>query len=72
LGIAIGHEFLLGRTLFGQQLGVYLFNKGVQGADLYQRYSLMYRFTPHVSGGIALKAHGHVADFLDFRAGYSF
>jgi hypothetical protein len=72
LGIAIGHEFLLGRTLFGQQLGVYLFNKGVQGADVYQRYSLMYRFTPHVSGGIALKAHGHVADFLDFRVAYSF
>jgi hypothetical protein len=72
LGIAIGHEFIMGKTLFGQQFGVYLFNNGVQGADVYQRYNLGYRFTPKLSGGVALKAHGHVADFLDFRVVYSF
>lgn len=72
LGFALGHEFLLGRTVFGQQFGVYLFNKGVQTADVYQRYNLVYRFTPRFNAGIALKAHGHVADFLDFRVGWSF
>jgi hypothetical protein len=71
IGTAIGHEFLLGRTIFGQQFGVYLLNQGFQGADVYQRYTLVYRITEKLNAGIALKAHGHVADFLDFRVGWS-
>lgn len=42
-----------------------------QPADVYQRYGLMYRINRHVSVGINIKAHGHVADFLDARAGLS-
>jgi len=70
-GLAVGHAFLLGKTVFGQQFGFYLYNRGVQPADVYQRYSLMYRFHPRFSAGISLKAHGHVADFLDFRFAYT-
>lgn len=69
--VAIGHEFLLGRFLFSQQFGFYLFNPW-NNADVYQRYGLVYRISPRLSAGINLKAHGHVADFLDFRIGVSF
>jgi hypothetical protein len=67
IGFAVGHEFLLGRFLFSQQFGVYVLNPTNQSADVYQRYGLVYRISQRIGLGIALKAHGHVADFLDIR-----
>lgn len=71
-GLAVGHEFLLGRFLFGQQIGVYLYKPYRMGDDLYQRYSVIYRASGRISAGVSLKAHRHVADFIDFRTGISF
>jgi len=68
---AIGHEFLLGKFLFSQQFGFYIFNPW-ENADVYQRYGLVFRASRRLSFGINLKAHGHVADFLDARMGISF
>lgn len=70
-GLAIGHEFLLGKFLFSQQFGVYLSNPNPLHDDVYQRYGLVYRINKSLSAGINLKAHGHVANFLDFRLGFS-
>lgn len=72
LGMAMGNEFILGKFLFGQQFAVYLMKPETQAADVYQRYSLVYRITPGISAGVSLKSHGHVADFADIRVGYSF
>ena len=71
LGIAIGHEFLFGDFIFGQQFGAYLSQPYTVSADVYQRYSIVYRWTPHFSLGIGLHSHGHVADFIDVRVAYS-
>ncbi len=71
-GLAVGHEFLLGKFLFAQQIGVYLYKPYRMGDDLYQRYSILYRASGRLAAGISLKAHRHVADFIDFRAGVSF
>ena len=70
-GIALGHEFLLGKFLFSQQFGVYLNNPNPRHSDFYQRYGLVYRINKFFNAGINLKAHGHVANFLDFRLGVS-
>lgn len=70
-GIALGHEFLLGRFLFSQQFGAYVIKARNQPADVYQRYGLMYRISQHFSLGINIKAHGHVANFLDARISVS-
>ena len=70
--VAIGNEFLLGRFLFSQQIGVYFYKPYKKGDDIYQRYGLVFRATKWLSLGINLKAHRHVADFIDFRVGYSF
>jgi hypothetical protein len=70
-GLAAGHEFLLGKFLFSQQFGVYLSNPNPEHPGVYQRYGLMFRINERFSTGISLKAHGHVANFLDFRVGYS-
>jgi hypothetical protein len=68
-GMAIGHEFLLGKFLFSQQFGVYLNNPNPMHSDVYQRYGLVFRINKTLNAGINLKAHGHVANFLDFRVG---
>lgn len=71
-GLGIGHEFILGRFLFGQQFSAYLIKPETQASDLYQRYSLVYRITSRINSGVSLKAHGHVADFADIRIGWNF
>ena len=72
LGMAIGHEFILGKILFAQQFAAYLIKPDAQMNDVYQRYTLMYRINQQLSAGVGLKSHGHVADFGDFRIGWSF
>lgn len=70
-GLAVGHEFLLGKFLFSQQFGAYLSNPNPEHPGVYQRYGLVFRINKTLSAGINLKAHGHVANFLDFRVGIS-
>jgi len=71
-GAALGHEFILGNFLFSQQIGVYILKPSSRPEDLYQRYGLSYRISQSLFFGVSLKAHGHVADFLDLRMGFSF
>ena len=71
LGAAFGHEFLMGKLIFSQQLGVYLYNPDWEGDALYQRWGLVYFWNDHFATGINLKAHRHVANFVDFRLTYS-
>lgn len=70
--ILAGHEFWLGRVTFSQVFGVYYFKEYRNTDDVYQRYGLSYSFTRKLFVGMNLKAHGHVADFFDFRLGYRF
>lgn len=70
-GLALGHEFLLGKFLFSQQLGFYLTNPNPEFPAVYQRYGLVYRINRTFGAGINLKAHGHVANFLDARVSIS-
>lgn len=71
-GILFGNEFLLGKFNFSQQFGIYIYDPYNRDADVYQRYGLDYQITPGLFTGIGLKAHGHVADFLEIRIGISF
>jgi hypothetical protein len=70
-GVLAGHEFLMGRFVFSQQLGIYLL--GQYNNDLlYHRWGLQYSFLPRWSVGVNLKAHKQVADFTDVRVSYTF
>ena len=68
-GIMFGNEFLLGRFIFSQQIGIYFYKPYKVDDFCYQRYGLLFRVTDKFFAGISLKAHRHVADFLDFRIG---
>lgn len=64
-----GHELQIGRFRFNQQLGVYVYAP-VKGKDpVYQRWGLEYHTPKSIFFGINLKAHRHVAEFLDARIG---
>jgi hypothetical protein len=67
----IGHELWLGRFVFSQQFGVYIYSPYRNSPDfLYQRYGLFYQLTPHLLVGASLKAHRQVADIFDIRVGW--
>lgn len=72
LALLAGHEVILGRFIFYQQLGAYLYSPFKRRDRLYQRYGLSFFLNETIFVGINLKAHREVADFFDFRAGISF
>ena len=85
-GILAGNEFIIGRFLFSQQLGWYVYKKmdylnntyyaenatstSAYKTPFYQRYGLRYRFWNNWFAGINLLAHAKTADFFDFRITY--
>lgn len=71
VGFLAGHEFILGRFLFSQRIGVYLYQAGNYFDMIYHRWGLQYRFNTRWSAGFNLKAHRHVADYTDLRIVYS-
>lgn len=66
-GIALGHEFLMGRFIFSQQLGAYFYDPSGLDDRIYHRWGLHYYWDSNWAVGVALKAHRHIADFIDLR-----
>jgi hypothetical protein len=70
--ILAGHQFLLGRVVFSQQLGLYVYDQWRENNPVYQRFGLSVMLADHISMGVNLKTHLHVADFLDARLAFEF
>jgi hypothetical protein len=68
--VLVGHQFLLGRVVFSQQLGIYVFDQFKLNDPVYQRFGLGVHVTKRLLAGISLKTHRHVADLLELRVGY--
>lgn len=69
--VTFGHEFLMGRFIFSQRIGAYVYDPSELDDPIYHRWGLKYHLHPNVFLGIDLKAHRHIADFIDFRIGYA-
>ena len=67
-----GWEFLMGRTIFSIQLGLYVYRPHKEKDDFYQRFGLVHRIFDHFYAGINFKSYRHWADHLDFRVIFSF
>jgi hypothetical protein len=67
-----GHQFVLGKFRFGQQLGVYLYNNNPFFHWWYHRWGVNYSPQGTWAVGFNMKAHKHVANFLDLRFSYKF
>lgn len=72
VGLMLGHEFLLGRFQFSQRLGVYVIDQTPYYDRIFHRWGLQYRINRNLSAGFNLLAHRHIAEFIDFRLGYTF
>jgi hypothetical protein len=70
-GTALGHEFLLSRFIFSQQLGYYIQRPVGYYGNFYHRWGLNYKLRNNMQIGVNLKAHRHVAHFADVRIVYS-
>ena len=77
-GLLIGHQFLLNRFMFSQELGFYIFKQTNVYNDayrdlyytMYHRWGVTYKIKEHWYIGINLLAHRQVADFIDGRIIY--
>jgi len=67
-----GWEFLMGKTIFSIQLGLYVYRTHKEKDDFYQRYGLVHRIFNHFYAGINFKSYRNYADHLDLRIIYSF
>jgi hypothetical protein len=65
----VGHELLFGRLALVTHLGLYFYNPYHSNPAYYERVGLNYHFTTLLFGAIDLKAHGAVADVVEFKAG---
>jgi hypothetical protein len=71
-GLLVGHEFLLGKFIFSQRLGVYVFDETPYFDRIYHRWGILYWLNRNSGIGFNLQAHRQVADFIDLRVIYSF
>ena len=73
-GIFLENHFLFGKFDFSQRMVKYMSKPmGYQeDREFYQRYTLNYMMGKNIRIGAGLKAHGHVAEFMDFRVGWVF
>jgi hypothetical protein len=70
VGAMAGHQFLLGKFTFSQQIGVYLYQNNPYFDAWYHRWGVMYYPKQKFGMGFMLKAHKQVANFLDLRVAY--
>jgi hypothetical protein len=67
-----GWEFLMGRTIFSIQLGLYVYRPHKEKDDFYQRFGLVHQIFDHFYAGVNFKSYRHWADHLDLRVIFSF
>ena len=72
ISLIAGHEFLLGRFVFSQLLGVYLYRPFIYSDPVFQRYALRFYATPAFFVGASLKAHGQNAEYPALLMGWKF
>jgi hypothetical protein len=71
VGVLAGHEFILGKFLFSQRIGFYIFDQTPDFDNLYHRWGLSFLISQRIGIGVNLSAHRHIADFTDLRITYS-
>jgi lipid A 3-O-deacylase PagL len=80
-GVLVGHQFLLNKFTFTQELGFYVYKQTDKYDEVYrlgktlyhtayQRWGLYYNVKKRWSVGIKLLAHYQIADFIDGRVIY--
>ena len=69
-GVYAGHEFLMGRFILSQVLGLYITPHYGAYTNLFHQHSLRYLVDKHWQVGFGLKAHSDDADFVSWNVLY--
>lgn len=69
-GVYVGHEFLMGRFILNQIIGIYVTPHPAIYTNLFHQHSLRYLIDRHWQAGFGLKAHASDADFICLNALY--
>jgi hypothetical protein len=67
-----GHEFLLGKFIFNQRVGIYLFDQTPYFDAWFHCWGLNFRINKNIGIGFNLKVHRNVSEYADLRLLYSF
>jgi hypothetical protein len=70
IAVTAGQDFLLGRVIFSQHLGFYIYSPYKARNLVYQKYELTYKITPVLAAGVFMKAHLQVADMMGISISY--
>ncbi len=70
LAITFGQDFHLGKVIFTQYLGFYVYSPYKAKNAIYQKYELGYRINRNIITGLFLKAHTYEADLLGIQVSY--
>jgi hypothetical protein len=70
-GVMLGHEFILGKFLFSQRLGLYIFDQTPFYDLMYHRWGIQYKLNKNWGIGFNFLAHRQVAEVIDMRIIYS-
>lgn len=68
--VTAGQDFFLGRIVFSQYLGIYLYTPYKAKDPVYQKYEISYRILPGLLTGVYLKAHTSDAELFGFSMNY--
>jgi hypothetical protein len=68
--LTAGQEFLLGKVIFTQYLGFYLYSPYKAKNSVYQKYEIAYKIRRDIMIGVYLKAHTSDAELLGFCLNY--
>ena len=71
-GFLVGHEFQMGRLTFSQKIGLYIYDAIKYNDPVYQRYGISFHITENIFTGLHVKAHRHIADFMQIKLGWTF
>ena len=64
VSLTLGQEFLFGKVVFGQALGIYVYSPFKGRNPVYQKYEISYGIGKNLGMGIFLKSHLHVAELM--------
>ncbi|MCE5345413.1 MAG: acyloxyacyl hydrolase [Bacteroidales bacterium] len=68
--LTAGQDFLLGKVIFTQNLGFYIYSPYKARNPVYEKYELAYKFSPKLIAGVYLKAHMQVAEMMGLSFSY--
>lgn len=70
IALTFGQEFLLGKMIFSQYFGAYLYSPFKSNHFAYQKYELFYKLSQRLLAGVFLKAHLQVAELMGININY--